>query len=102
MLSPLPSNKNKIDKKSIYLFKGRIIILMVKHVNDVSLKMKWAERPVITLILKQEYLNPYVMYAELYYPFCSESIVLCGKTTQGWVSHIYNTFLVYKTEWIGD
>lgn len=51
----------------------------------------------ITLILKQEYLNPHVMYAELYYPFCPGSIVLCGKRTQGWVSHIYNTFLVYKT-----
>ena len=37
---PTSSNKNKIDKESVYLFKERIIILMVKHVNDVSLKMK--------------------------------------------------------------
>ena len=44
---PTSSNKNKIDKESVYLFKERIIILMVKHVNDVSLKMKWAERPVL-------------------------------------------------------
>ena len=51
----------------------------------------------ITLILKHEYLNPHVMYAEPYYPFCSESIAMCGKRTQRGVSHIYNTFLVYKT-----
>lgn len=62
---------------------------MAKHVNSINLKNE-VSRKASTLILKQEYLNPHVMYAELYYPFCPGSIVCVGKRT-GDEFHIFIT-----------